>query len=958
MEAHGFERVFRTIFFGGSMTKLNFCKKFLILFSLAVLTVQPTLAEPVIEFEIQLPKESYGLSFTEFDRFKCYNGSGYVDENLLDPPHFNRDNYKNLSIFLREKLNDLVEDEHYDFMNYTLYGGPDGPDILFDITDDKGEVYKFRTEGGYWWALSRDIEGFDFYNSESLEQIAIEHSRTHNNFLPIIRSVEWAMKQFLSTQKLIGGGFCEMESYAGDQNLLHLTNIYLSNTYFDEVGCEYSEGSLYADCSDSRLYQSINKSWDFWNFKDSETQLTYKSGNNFIFLDRSDISFVEGQKKANTLGFMVVISQSDFFEGFGTGQTIFVDDYVGHLSYLRTLDEVYRNTQKIKSLNEVLNEKIIELSVKKQELNDIFRSSDDLESKYNKLKNFPDFNTSFINENRKVLVSHETYYGEKSALRNSVEDKYFGVYYQEISQDYFEDLNLEIQNLKSNLEYLERRNDVYTESHINLLVNIQSQLDALRNQRFSNLSLIATLLFAIIVLFVSLSMNLLVDISNKYSQRIIEIVEKKILGVLLLTFIVVILILALTLRFGFRVEVLGGMVLYIFIFLFLGFRSITDFLDYERVLEIIKEKDEEYINKIEASPSKSDENDLMGQFLDESILEDIKFKLKFSLENIEQMYFLEIFDILYKSVKDNNTIHTKKGLDTLIEIVECYVDSRKDRKIAQDDFIEYVYQKLIALANISINKEDVFITNDIIKAIETVGVKTLEFEPISLQFVDNATLGAIYHLGDLGVSSSGKLPDSVKQSLISIGNIGKLGTLKWQRSSIAPHTIDKILSHNHDWFTYYYGVSALISITNEEIKNRVNEVQISMDLKKLTKICSLSFDLKIAHNSLIGPLFGVGEVSLHKIVENLVGLLKVGFPEIETHGREKYIKSILKEIIGLFRKLKEKSFETKDYQLAISMDEELKKIIDILSEEKLKTYADNFSKEIEELEKVKIGQLS
>lgn len=938
---------------GVSMNKLNGSKKLLTILLSIVLFIQPVLAEAAIEFEIQLPKESYGLSFTEFDVFKCYKGRAYANEDLSDPPYFNRDNYKNLSIFLREELDDLVRDDNYDFVNYTIYGGSEEPDIMLDIFDDKGNVYSFRTEGGYWWALSRDIEGFDVFNSSSLEQISTEYSRTHDNFRPIIRSIEWAVAQIVPGDPMTGG-FCEMEPLEGEQSLLELVNIYLSNTYFDEVGCEYSEGGIYADCSDSKLYQSIKKGHDFWEFKDSESQITYKSRFAFIFLDKSDIRFIEGEKRANNLGFMVVISQADIFEGFGSGQSIFVGDD-GHLGYLRALDDIYRNTQEIKSLNEVLNEKIIELSTKKQELNDIFRDSDDdLESKNDKLQDLPDSNiTSFINENRHVLVSYETFYDEKSALRNSIKDTYFGLYYQEISQDYFEDLNLEIKNLKSNLEYLERRNDVYTESHVNLLVSIQSQIDSLKNQKFSNRSLIATLLFAIIVLFVTLSMNVLVDISNKYSQRIMEIARKKIQGVLFFTFIIVILLLVSTEYLG-GLELLVGITAYILILVIAGFRSITGLLDYDRVLKIIKKEDIKYINKIEVSSGKSDENDLMSQVLDESILEDIKFKLKFSLENIEEMYFLEIFDILYKSVENNNTIHTKKGLDTLIEIVESYVDSRKYRRIAEDGFIEYIYQKLVALANISINKENVFITNDIIKAIESVGSKTVEFEPISLQLIDNAPLGAIYHLGDLGVRSSEKLPDSVKQSLISIGNIGKLGAIRWQRSSIASDTIGKILSYNPDWFVYYHGVSALVSIINEEAKNHVNEIQVSMEFEKLTKICSSAFDLKFASNSLMGPLFGIGEVSLHKIVENIIGLIKVEFPEIETHGREKYVKSVLKEIIDLFRKVKAKSFETNDYRLSPFMNKEIEKIIDILSKEKLETYPKNFSNEIKELEKAKI----
>ncbi|MBI2579166.1 MAG: hypothetical protein HYW26_05620 [Candidatus Aenigmarchaeota archaeon] len=935
----------------GILSKLEFYIFFSVFFILIFAHISH--AEILINDQ-NVSKESYGLTFTVIDRSKCYNSTFYKDEDLLEPIYFNESTAKLFYDILDEGLTKEYGDKRkfyikkYPIDRFYFYDS-----LSLEIVDEQNNVYIFQTDG-YWWSLTLDKKGFNIFTSESYENIGNEYHKSMEIFQAIISRIELAFRTFLRDSEIAPYGFCEM-NYYGEPQLFQLTDVYYSNTYFDKMGCSYAKGDIYADCSKSKIYNSIKPTHAFWRFKDSKSQITFKDGNNFVFLDKSNIEFVEGKKQTKRLGFQIVLSESRFFDGFGSGQVIFVDSYNGHYAYLRALDEVYLATQKTEKLNKVIEEKIDELNKKNTEVINIFRSADNLEDKRKRIEKITDFNASIEDYNER-LVEFENFYERTITLKESVENIYFGIYYQDISNSYINDLKLEMDKLRSNLARLENRQDIFNNNLRDSLIDIQSQVDTKETQKISNVGLILTLVITILALFATLSMNSLQEIADKFSFRVMKEVRKYLI-LIFIFFIVTNIIVFYSvitgiLDFSTFIYILSSELVISIIF---AFMEITNFMSYNKALKIIKEGDLKIIKKFKDA-SKIQKNNLLQKLIPPEIYREFIFHKEVS-ERLHDMYaLLEISDILNKAVENNNSSLTKLSLNTLFEITQFYTQQRKDLAQAEDKFLTEIFEELEYLSKISISKKNKRITNYIIKTVEKIGIETLEIKNISPIFVDNTTQSSIWYLALIGLACDEDLSDSTVESINSIAEIGKQAAIKTKKTTFSVSKILEILVKKQSWYVSHRGVAKILLVINEEVKNLVDKHSVSTDIEDLSKAVLISN--RIVKNELLlnGAIFGLSLEynSIYKIVRNLIVLKRANFPIAQTKHIEDYIKYILSEMIEFLKTLKQNYVKLNKERLILSINETCDEVIELLSQEKLKSHEDkDFSKEIKELEYIK-----
>jgi len=331
--------------------------------------------------------------------------------------------------------------------------------------------------------------------------------------------MEHSFDRFLWDNNLSKDISCETHHYGHhNEHLFYLVNVYFSNSYTDQI-CDYNRGDTYADCSKGSIYNAFKNSSNFWRFKDSSSQITFNYHGNFIFLDEDGIEFVEGKRKLEKAGFQIVFSNGNFFDGYGSGIGIFTNSYDGHYAYLKNLDNIYRNTQNLIEINTILDANIRELNSITSGITTVFRFPGSLEDKREYVQKISSFNISFIEDYRETSIILEKLYTDANILADSVSSNYFGIYYQDVSDEYLNGLRIELDILNAKLERIEGKNVMFEDNLKSTLIALQNLIDNKESQKSSNVALVITLVLTIVVLLATLSMNVIQGISDKTSSK-------------------------------------------------------------------------------------------------------------------------------------------------------------------------------------------------------------------------------------------------------------------------------------------------------------------------------------------------------------------------------------------------------------------------------------------------------
>jgi len=395
--------------------------------------------------------------------------------------------------------------QEYRFSEYWAYGDR----VNYRIRNKEGLIFEFETDG-YWWYLGVEFDDMDLSQSQAYSEIPNYYSKSIGSFRDMQNGIRHAFVTFLINDMNMTIDSCKMASFEDEyySPVLFIANIYLSK-YWPPQGCRFKEGKMYAQCDNSPLYKSIEfpdinlKKEDFLNAEQ------FKTGNNLIYLRNEDIKFKEGTYYPDKLGFLIVVSESQFTRGFDSGQTIFVDSREGHLAYIKFLDELYLNHKNLKIINSEFQKNLEQLSEKNKAISDTLKNNTlSLKDKEKILMNIPEVNINAI-EYDDMIINFKNYHANAEKLYSEIKDKYFGVYYNILTHTYLTNIKIEIDKMESNKGYFEKRNDYFEDLRRNSLTDIQDRLDRQEVLKFSNISLIITVMIMIVTLLVSSCTNVI-----------------------------------------------------------------------------------------------------------------------------------------------------------------------------------------------------------------------------------------------------------------------------------------------------------------------------------------------------------------------------------------------------------------------------------------------------------------
>ncbi|MBI3036506.1 hypothetical protein HYY73_01990 [Candidatus Woesearchaeota archaeon] len=446
------------------------------------------------------------LSYSELDRFKCY--SSFDADSYFIPDSFMLEQfYSNLSEFLNEqgKVGDHIYKD-----NNTYYGHPFA---RYYISNEEGKVFELDTDG-IWWLLSYTEKNISLSNSEEYVKISGSIYQARGNFQRLRMLIGQAFRTYLQKDRKLNVDYCQMASDTTQWPVaLKIVNLQLGDGYMNKTGCVFEQGLLKADCKNSKILGYIPTNGDFWRKKDYSSRIDYKAWNNFVFLDKSDLTYAERNYEFDTFGEVVVLSESQFVSGLSTGQIAFAD----HMEFLRHLVEIPINTKVLVAANNQIVNETDRLFLAVQNINRIVENTNiSAKEKILKLNDLPGLNSvTIIQDGRKVLLSQQEQYIDEQSFISDRASTYFGDYYSELSRKYLANHAGALATLKDNLEYYDKLNQFLKTYKAQVQLTLVSEVSRQENQKESNRQVI----LAVLLTSLSTAFTALIFITENLVRR-------------------------------------------------------------------------------------------------------------------------------------------------------------------------------------------------------------------------------------------------------------------------------------------------------------------------------------------------------------------------------------------------------------------------------------------------------
>ncbi len=591
--------------------------------------------------------DDIGLTFSVFDKVRCYNSTDVINPYPLSKTDAEFIRYRLTKDFQEWRRIDLWPNTEFEFKESRFFNASDVGKVYVEFLNNYSDTIYFETDGDLWM-LRMDVD-LNLADSQVYKNLTDKGVYKNKNFRILMNKVSQVFQQFA----IYKGGYGGTCSITEDQfhPLLSVTDFRFSK-YYEKIDCNYEKGRIEADCKNSTIFKLIPSSYDFWQNKESGKLETYKDGNNFIFLNEDDLelSGYIDENRYSKLGDLVVFSEGPFVTNFGNGQTIFVDENRGHLALIRSIDDMAVAIREIRKVKEIISDKNKELIDKNKLIDELFKSDKSLDKKRVELGELSRIDDSFLLEVDNKIENSDRISLEASNIERLSENNYHGLFYDEISKKYLSSLENELDLIKENREEYLNRKDTFTKNFRETKTNIDFQLENRESSKFERTALWISLVITIIVLFITLSLNILIKTSEVYSARIVNDVKINLIAILAVFFVVSLIFIKLDAVSEKGLNPLGSFVPFLFFAVVFVYITFLNFLSQDYMLDTLKKDIIKKIKKL-----------------------DYQIKEKKQINNTNQdkikYEFMDLVSILNKSIKKGDTELISKVLKTIIEII-------------------------------------------------------------------------------------------------------------------------------------------------------------------------------------------------------------------------------------------------------------------------------------------------
>jgi len=291
-------------------------------------------------------------------------------------------------------------------------------------------------------------------------------------------------------------------------------------------------------------------------------------------------------------------------------------------------------------------------------------------------------------------------------------------------------------------------------------------------------------------------------------------------------------------------------------------------------------------------------------------------------------------------------------VNTIHSIVKSYIDIRKEDTTYDDKFIEFVFNQLIFLSDITIESRDEIILQNIIEGLEKIGSSACDIKTLGGMLKSNLSVGlAGRYIGDIGSKAYSKgLSDSTLQSVLSLQSLGIMSINKTKDDSLISEEIIKLANNigivQQNEFILRGAIETLVKLT---IVSVLNHYQRTEDIMEKMKDLIIRYIRAKFHFMFLLPILNASEISSFSVVriaDASIKILEENFPEIETRGREEWSKRNVSTLIGILKDIGIEAQIARNYAIISYIIEGLKDICLRCSNVKFKTYKDHFSEEL------------
>jgi len=521
----------------------------------------------------------------------------------------------------------------------------------------------------------------------------------------------------------------------------------------------------------------------------------------------------------------------------------------------------------------------------------------------------------------------------------------FNVYADNISKADSGD-NISESNITSNINQIKEKQ---TE---------QTQLETTKTSDFAmqRVSIIIPLLFTALIFLISSALSVFLNAAEKYTPRIRDLLRKYLFFVILsfIFFSACFIFVTKTVNLPFE-WILYPYLLVIALWLLWVMRVFLNTLSYEKVLKGL-EKD--IIKEISNTASKMKKEIKIKRKKDPSrelykmpFYQHILFGQKYTLDKPKRNTILDISYIISKAIKREDVDLVEECLDSINNICDKYINSRKNYIFVQDLFLQFIFEELEQLSKSAILSENRHMIDSFIRCSRNIGLSTLKIETVGIQTVDNSNLLASRFLELIGIKClEKKLYNLVKDSILGLKELGIKSLETKKNDALASNNIKNIVDKTNDWFIIHHAIASYLYLIKKSIEEKIVWMSTNNIIDNLEKACIKSIILKNDRNCLLGPLYGFGEVSLEVLFKSIMSLRPK--KEIATANLEENSTHIINRLLKLVKMLGDLHLKTKSACLYSHIDY-LSKIKNTLNMAEFKTKKGGFKEEIKKLDKEK-----
>jgi len=482
-------------------------------------------------------------------------------------------------------------------------------------------------------------------------------------------------------------------------------------------------------------------------------------------------------------------------------------------------------------------------------------------------------------------------------------------------------------------------------------------------------SIVTTSLAAILAIIFSISLVTIQHAASKYSPSILEYYRRdKPIIVTYLIFIISIIFSALSLvvdwhSWNSRAIAVSFILMVFCLFLVLfQFWRLTYMVDPIALIKKIRSRTVRNIIQLPKKIQKSvkgvkTQNEFEQPLVKSELYKEFKFHSDESLHEKNKKYILQLMDIIQKSILWREYESCVTGLNAIVDIVKEYVAIRQKDSTPDDEFLQYIYEKLKDISKMALKNEDAFLLREILKAFEKIGCITAEIEVISSGNGSNHITGlSSYHIHQIGLKSiEEKLQDVAAQSVISLGKIGVRASRKnlWATVAVISseiHEIGAISASRKEWLVVNVSNEELSRLAIHSISNHLYYFGIvDLIIEDIEKLSSMSIenikglDADAAVSPIIAPL---SDVSAKEMVRAALNIKNEKYPKIETRQREEYVKDIISKIIATLCSIGINAAKFQSWGVLNYTNDTLREIGLICVDETFITFKENLEEEL------------